>query len=371
MREINAFALPGGPMFVNRGMIEAADDEGQVVGVMAHELSHVLLRHGTAQATKAQPFEIGAIAGAIAGAIIGGNVGTVVSQGSQFGLGTYFLKYSREDERQADLLGAQLMARAGYDPVDLARMFQTIQKQGGNRSPEWLSSHPDPGNREKYIQQEASQLRVNNPIRRSAEFDRVKAHLRQLPQAPTTEEVSRQAGTGRGDPGKVGPISGRVEPPSTRSRTVQGGRVFQASVPSNWREVSSNNSVKYVPNGGYGRAPNGQVVFTHGVEFGLVRNEYADLQQATDALIENIGRNNPTMRVEGGYQNGTMSGRRALAVSLSNASDVTNDQEAITISTTLLSDGTLFYFLSVAPGRDFNTYRGVFDRIVRSIRLNQ
>jgi hypothetical protein len=129
--------------------------------------------------------------------------------------------------------------------------------------------------------------------------------------------------------------------------------------------------VKFVPNGGYGRAPNGQVVFTHGVEFGLVRNEYRDLRQATDALIENVGRNNPALRVEGGYQDWTMSGRRALAVSLSNASEVNNEEEAITISTTLLSDGTLFYFLSVAPAQDFNNYRGVFDRIVRSIRLNQ
>ena len=96
VREINAFALPGGPMYINRGMIQAARVEGEVAGVMAHELSHVILRHGTAGATKQQPFQIGAIAGAIAGAIIGGTVGQVVAQGTQFGLGTYFLRYSRE-----------------------------------------------------------------------------------------------------------------------------------------------------------------------------------------------------------------------------------------------------------------------------------
>jgi predicted Zn-dependent protease len=72
LKDINAFALPGGPMFVNRGMIEAAATEGEVAGVMAHELAHVLLRHGTANATKAQGFQIGALAGAIAGAVIGG-----------------------------------------------------------------------------------------------------------------------------------------------------------------------------------------------------------------------------------------------------------------------------------------------------------
>jgi predicted Zn-dependent protease len=75
LKEINAFALPGGPMFVNRGMFEAAGTEGEVVGVMAHELSHVLLRHGTANATKAQGFQWGQMAGAIAGAVVGGGWG--------------------------------------------------------------------------------------------------------------------------------------------------------------------------------------------------------------------------------------------------------------------------------------------------------
>src|SRR5262245_61817825 len=83
VREINAFALPGGPMFVNRGMIEAARNEGEVAGVMAHELSHVILRHGTAQASKATKYEIGQVAGAILGSIIGGGWGQVVSQGTQ------------------------------------------------------------------------------------------------------------------------------------------------------------------------------------------------------------------------------------------------------------------------------------------------
>ena len=151
LKDINAFALPGGPMFVNRGMIEAASTEGEVAGVMAHELAHVLLRHGTANATKAQGFQIGALAGAIAGAVIGGGWGEVISQGSQFGLGTWLMKYSREYERQADIVGVQIMARAGYDPRDLAQMFETIQKQGGSGGPEWLSSHPNPGNRTQYI----------------------------------------------------------------------------------------------------------------------------------------------------------------------------------------------------------------------------
>lgn len=193
VREINAFALPGGPMFVNRGMIEAAKTEGEVVGVMAHEVSHVLLRHGTAQASKARRFQIGQMLGTVAGAIVGGTAGNIVAQTTNLGLGTAFLKYGRDYEKQADLLGAQLMARAGYDARDMANMFTTIGKEGGSQGPQWLSSHPNPDNRSTYIAKEAASLPVANPIRQSPAFDRVLAHLRSLPKAPTTEEAAKAA----------------------------------------------------------------------------------------------------------------------------------------------------------------------------------
>src|SRR4029453_18832838 len=116
----------GGPMFINRGMFEAAEEESEVAGVMAHELSHVLLRHGTANATKAQNpwLQLGQIAGVVGGSIVGGTLGSAIATGTDFGLGTIMLRYSREFEKQADLLGSQIMARAGYDPRDLARMFE-------------------------------------------------------------------------------------------------------------------------------------------------------------------------------------------------------------------------------------------------------
>lgn len=170
-RDINAFALPGGPMYVNRGMIEAAKNEGEMAGVMAHEISHVALRHATAQQTKLnnplnQILGIGAILG---GAILGGGTGAQLGQMIVAGS---FLRYSREYETQADILGAQIMASAGYDPRDLSGMFQTIQKEsGGSRTPEWLSSHPDPGSRSKIIDNEASRLNVSsNPIKVTREF---------------------------------------------------------------------------------------------------------------------------------------------------------------------------------------------------------
>ena len=158
-RDINAFALPGGPIFVNRGMLDAAETEGEIAGVIAHELSHVVLRHATAQATKAQSFQFGAIAGQLLGSFVGGRTGAVIAQGSQIGIGTYFLKYSREYEREADLLGVQIMARAGYDPRHLANMFQAIARQNGNGGPEWLSDHPSPANRYEAINREAALVR--------------------------------------------------------------------------------------------------------------------------------------------------------------------------------------------------------------------
>ncbi len=247
LKDINAFALPGGPMFVNRGMIEAAATEGEVAGVMAHELAHVLLRHGTANATKAQGFQIGAIAGAIAGAVVGGGLGEIISQGSQFVLGTWLMKYSREYEKQADLVGAQIMARAGYDPRDLAHMFETIQKQGGSGGPQWLSDHPNPGNRTQYITAEAAQLRIG-PRPNDQGFQQTRSRFNSMPPARSMADYEKSGGAGNGGGGRsggatgsVGTIGEAVPPPARQYRTVQGGQLFTASVPSNWQAVSSNN----------------------------------------------------------------------------------------------------------------------------------
>jgi predicted Zn-dependent protease len=182
--EINAFALPGGPMFLNRGMLGAAATEGEIAGVMAHELSHVILRHGTAQASKATPYQVGELAGEILGSIVGGQIGGLIAQGSQLGISVAFMSFSREFERQADIQGSHLMAMAGYDARDMANMFRTIQAQGGAGGPEWLSSHPDPGNRYAYISQEAKVLPVANQVRDTSAFERMRARLRELPPAP-------------------------------------------------------------------------------------------------------------------------------------------------------------------------------------------
>jgi hypothetical protein len=359
-------------MFVNRGMFEAATGEGEVVGVMAHELSHVLLRHGTANATKAQGFQLGQLAGAITGAIVGGGWGQVISQGSQFGLGTWLMKYSREYEKQADLLGAQIMARAGYDPRDLGRMFETIQKESRSGAPEWMSSHPDPGNRSAYIAKEAASLQIAATNRSSAEFDRARETFASLPPAKSMAELARRSEGGGGgstsEPEPVGRIGAPVPPPAAQYRTVRGGELFQVDVPANWRAVSSNSSVKYVPENAYGRASNGEVVFTHGVEFGVARASSPNLTEATRTLLAAFQRGNPELRQNGEARQIRLSRRTALGVPLVNRS-ATGGREQIGLHTMFLADGNLFYFLTLVPQDEAAVYDNAFARAARTLQL--
>ncbi len=374
--DLNAFALPGGPMYINRGMLEAAKNEGEVAGVLAHEISHVALRHGTAQAGKATPYQVGSILGQIAGAIIGGVAGQAISLGSQFGFGTAFLKYGREYERQSDLLGAQIMARAGYDPRDMANMFQTIQSKGGNGGPEWLSSHPNPSNRYEAINQEAAQLRVTNPIRSTQEFTQVKSRLQRMAPAPTTEQVAQRSsgrtGGGRRTGGRTEDYRvGQVDPPSSRYQTFDGGNLFRIAVPSNWRELQGNNSnsVTFAPEGGYGDY-RGQNVFTHGLQVGLESSNARNLRTATNELIQGLAQSNPQLQQSGSFSNVTIGGRNGLATVLTNVSDATGQPERIALYTTQMSDGSLFFVVGVAPAREFTTYRQIFNRSVQSLQLN-
>ncbi len=375
--DINAFALPGGPMYVNRGMIEAAKTEGEMAGVMAHELSHVALRHGTAQATKAQKYgTLAGIAG-IAGTILGGQG---LGQLAQESFGVYFLKFSREYETEADILGAQIMARAGYDPRDLANMFRTIQAQGGGGGG-FLSDHPSASDRYDKINHEASMLRVNNPVGNSREFASVQSRLRGYGRAPSMAEIQRsgQRYPTSGDSGNY-PRSqqgnypsnapqGRVAAPSGsyQSYSVFNGGV-QLSVPNNWRQIDSGDSVWFAPEGGYGQS-NGQAVFTHGVTLGAVQTNSNNLQSATQELVNNLSQGNQGLRSSSGYQRTTLSGRTALYTSLSNVNEATGQRENVRLVTTQLRNGQLFYMVAVAPQND-RSFDSAFQSVFSSVRIN-
>lgn len=370
-KEINAFALPGGPMFLNRGMIEAAKSEAEMAGVMAHEIAHVALRHGTAQATKGQKFQIGAVAGQILGAIVGGAAGSVISQGSQFGLGAYFMKYGREYERQADLMGAQIMARAGYNPRDMAEMFKTIQAQGGRNGPEWLSSHPDPGNRYNAIIKEASMLRVEGNAN-TGQFASVKSRLTGMSPAYTAEQIAKgQAKNGRTPVGTAGRRVVDVEPPSASYRTHQPSSFLRISIPSNWAEVDgSDGGVTYAPDGGFFEGDNGGTAFTHGVQVGVSQGGSGDLQRDTQQMIQNFARSNPELRAAGNARRESIGGRQGITTPLSNTSEVTGEREYITLSTTQLRDGSLLFIIGVAPQPEANRYESAFRRVRQSVQIS-
>jgi hypothetical protein len=231
----------------------------------------------------------------IAGSILGG---PGVGQLAQAPFGVYLLKFSREYETEADLLGARICAGAGYDPRDLANMFQTIERQGGGGGG-FFSDHPSPQDRYARINQEAQYLRVTNPIRDTREFAGVQERLRGYPRAQTMSEIARNGPrNGQRNPteGSSGgnypnnPPSGRVEYPSARYQNYQilNGNV-QVSVPNNWQQVGDSDSVWFAPNGAYGQY-NGQAVFTHGVNFGVTQSNDRNLQRATNAFVSNLTR---------------------------------------------------------------------------------
>jgi predicted Zn-dependent protease len=180
---INAFALPGGFIYINRGVIEAADNEAQLAGVMAHETSHVALRHGTNQASKAEAWRIplGVLGAA------GGLGGLLAQLGGEFTLNSIVLKYSREDETQADVLGTQILYDSGYDPRALAQFFEKIEAESKGKEPvQFFSDHPNPGNRTGRVNEEVDKLGGPEPNYRtdSDDFHSIKAYLLKLPKPP-------------------------------------------------------------------------------------------------------------------------------------------------------------------------------------------
>jgi hypothetical protein len=363
--DINAFALPAGYMYVDSGLIMAARNEGELVGVMAHELSHVQLRHATSQATKVnnpwnQILGIGSILG---GAILGGQTGAQLGQ--VFAAG-FFTRYSRTAEKEADIVGSHIMADANYDPQDLANMFKTIQSSGGAHPPEWLSSHPDPGNRYQYILKERELLRVSSgAIRDSSEFQRIKRKMQALPKAKTMAQIEQEA---KGKQGQSQTSGGRYEEsvslPSARMRSYSGGNWISLNVPDNWKDFPSQTSIQFAPLGAYGDQG-----ITHGVMIGITKGHGATLQQESEEYVSGVLQGNDYLRQQSNYSNTRVSSRYALSTVLAGTSPVTGRTEVVTIYTTLLRNGDVFSFITVVPQNEESRYRTTFNSMLSSIRL--
>ncbi len=364
--DINAFAIAGGYLYLCRGLIENAKNEGEMVGVMTHEISHAALRHSTAEqgGTLSQ---IGAIGMILGGAILGGEAG---AQLGMLGAAAWMTKYSRAFEKQSDLVGARIMAIAGYDPHDLANMFKTIEGESkGNRPPQWLSSHPDPGKRYEYINAEANKLSISsNPIRDSREFQRQKSRLLSMnPKGKTMEQLEKEAQGKQSGSGQSstsgGKYSGNVQLPSTGTRQYNAGNILTASIPNNWKEFPAENSVMFAPEGAYGNDG-----ITHGAMIGVYKGS-GNFQQDTQDFVNQMAKSN-NYQQQSNYSNGRISGKNAVMTTISGRSTITNTTELVEIYTTQLSDGSLLYILTVVPQNQSSSYKNAFRNLVNSIRIN-
>jgi hypothetical protein len=363
-REVNAFALPGGFIFVNAGTIAAARNEGELAGVVAHEIMHVALRHGTNQASKAYVARRGL---GVLRAVIGDgeDLGSVIDTVGGAGANMLFLKFGRTAERQSDLGGAQLMAAAGYDPRDMAGFFETLAQAGGQRVPEFLSDHPDPGDRVASINELLPSLQVRpDPIRTTPEFERAKARLtgRRL---PASAEPERR---GPREPEEVEPAARPPRPDGAAEFRAADGS-FAFAYPRNWEALQvSETEYMLAPAGAYGRR-DGAAYITHGLFVGAVAVKGDDLEAATGAFLQQQLKANPDFQVQGAPRRVALAGREAYAAVVAGPSPVTGKVEVNFVHTLFTSDGRLFYLIAVAPEEEFENYRPSFEGVVRGLRL--
>lgn len=375
-KAVNAFALPGGFVFVNRGAIEAADNEAQLAAVMAHELSHVALRHGTNQATKARDAQLlTGILGA-AGSIFGGVTGAAAEGLGQFATGSVLLKYSRGAETQADVMGTQVLFDSGYDPRAMAAFFENLNASSEGKAPaEFFSDHPNPDHRIDRVDEEIKKMggAPEGAEKDSAEFEAIKREVMALP-APAKGKPAALPGANPN-----GAVNGQVniprpEDPAADVTQFRSGKI-SLTYPVNWKNYSKKNSLVLIPAGGVVDAGNGQGALAWGMLGGIFRVEEKSsaggdaLADGTRKLLESLQQENEGMEIEKQPAEITVDGERALSTYLQNTSPAGGMEKDWVVSV-LRADG-LYYFVFVAPERDYSHFGGAFGSIVNSIHFKQ
>jgi len=405
--DINAFALPGGFMYVNRGLIDAAKNEGQLAGVMAHEMSHVALRHGTNQASKAYLGQTGL---GLLGGLLGKDQSSsdkVIGAVGGFGLNAMFLKFSRTDEEQADIVGAQTMAKAGYNPRDMVDFFEMLRAQEArdpSKVEQFFRSHPAPKDRATRIRNEMALLTIQ-PTAQTAGLKQAKATLAGLPPARSMAQIAKN------QPATVQPrtypdaptTAANIEAPATTFQTFkQRTGLYSIGYPSNWRSHESNNGsgVTLVPEGGFVDAGGKEldlicgVIVNHYEPFLNDANDTTDsdgrfsflapegersnrdvsrtaLAAATNDLVRQLLRTNPTLHLlPGSQRSDSLDGGAALSLVLSGRSAATGLEERVTVFTRELPDEHIIYALFIAPGQDYAALNGMFGRMIGSLQVS-
>jgi Zn-dependent protease with chaperone function len=394
--DINAFALPGGFIYLNRGIIENARNEGEIAGVLAHEIAHSALRHGTHQASKAYAAQAGLqILGGLLGGKVGGNTAQILNTVGGVGLNALFLKFSRELETQADVRGAQILAASGYHPSDMVSFFDQLAKVDKSKKTTWLSHHPAPPDRQARIRREAEMLRVSgNAGVDTQQLASVKSQLRRHGNAPTMEQIARGArpstNNSRGNPPMTSGADrgsvGRVEAPSSSWRRYSNrSRAYEIAYPANWRVYETDGfGVTIAPEGGVG-----EVGGKTEVVYGLMVNHYdpfgnrprtylrdgrsagVTLEDATSDLLAQVQQGSPHLRVvRGSAQQFRLDGKTAMAASLRGRNPNTRLDERVTVVTRALPDGHIIYMLFVTPEQEAERYSAVLNQVVQSINVN-
>ena len=292
------------------------------------------------------------------------------------------MKFSRAYETQADLNGAHVMARAGYDPRDMANMFKTIEAQGGSSGPEWLSDHPNPGNRYQRINQEAALLKITaTPAKTRPSSIACEARLKGMSPALTAAQIAQNQkngtinnGTSTTGPSITAPLERRAARSTSSRRLAASARISRAPrCASACRRTGSRSRPPTTRSPTRRRAPtsrdNGNSAFTHGVEVGITQGT-GNLQRDTDSLLRNFAQGNPQLRQSGNSKNDSVGGRSGITIPLANVSEVTGQPEYISLSTTQLRDGSLLYVIGVAPRTEAGTYDNTFKKIRQSIQIS-
>jgi Zn-dependent protease with chaperone function len=368
-KEINAFALPGGAIFVNLGTIQATDNEAQLAGVMAHEISHVVQRHGTRAASKQMAAQLPL---ALLGGLMGrGALSQMAQLGISFGVGSYFLKNSRQSESEADLLGTDIMYDTGFDPHQMAVFFAKLEEQGGKQGTvaQFLSDHPNPGNRAQAVSREVSTLPPKSSYRNdSSGFRDIKQRVAGM-NPLTAEQI---AAWQKEHAAAVTTSSAATEiPPAAALRTFSHSQ-YQISYPENWQVFGDQNSAVTIA------PPSG--VSQNAVAYGVMINEYqpedssASLDAASHALIASLRQSNPDLRQIGNDETIRINGVAGKSVDLIGASPMQDQsghaaQERDWLVAVKRRDGNLLYLVFIAPNDQFTALRPAFEQMLKSLQL--
>jgi beta-barrel assembly-enhancing protease len=364
-KEINAFAMPGGPIYVNLGLIQAAN-ESELAGVMGHEVSHVAMRHSTRQASKQMKAQLPlAILSGALGVGVGGWVASLAQMGISFTAGSVFMKYSRDSEKEADLVGSQIMYDAGYNPQGMVTFFNKLKAQGESSGPSMFASHPDPGNRAQTVATFIAKFPPKTYVAQdSAEFQQIKEMALD---SATMSAKEVESSVAKETAARL-PASALA---ATGALVRYEHTVFSIMRPPNWQVLPGPSSVTIAPSGGtVGTA------LAYGVMISGMRlaNDKVSLEDGSRQLLANIMQADPQMKVTHSARKVTVGGKTAIVVDLAGVSPIVDSSEKPLAETVRMYSlpgrkAELLYLACVSTQVDVETMQPIFDQMLASFRV--